>query len=319
MPHNTMPHFVRRTFLTGLLILIPLFVTYVLIAFLFHLLTNASAPVMHGVFRLLGLDRYPWDPLVPLMNLLLSLAVIFLLGLVGTNILGRRLLHMVDALMLRLPLVRRVYGAVKHVVDTFQGPHRSFPRVVLIKYPRQGLWTMGLVAAERRDTLHLTPSPNVLTISIPTTPNPTSGTLVMVPSAEVLEVDDSLLNRPDLETHGDATAMRLLGKGRGWVPETSAALPCSSSRVEPPDHCPYTDICRVVPLSTSGPQRPRGERRRARRARAWAHEPPGRRAPWSVRMRRCDSPSMVNRRLGRPGPTPAAEAVNVWSGHHAQS
>jgi hypothetical protein len=107
--------------------------------------------------------------------------------------------------------------------------------------------------------------------------------------------------------------------GRGWVPETSAALPCSSSRVEPPDHCPYTDLCRVVPLSTSGPQGPRGERRRARRARAWAHEPPGRRAPWSVRMRRCDPPPVVNRRLGRPGPTPAAEAVNVWSGHRAQS
>ena len=192
MPHETTPHFVRRTFLTGLLILIPLFVTYVLIAFLFHLLTNASAPVMHGVFRLLGLDRSAWNPLVPLMNLLLSLAVIFLLGLIGTNILGRRLLHMVDALMLRLPLVRRVYGAVKQVVDTFQGPHRSFPRVVLIEYPRKGLWTMGLVAAERGDTLHLPPSPSVLTVYIPTTPNPTSGLLVMVAAEEVMDVEYSI-------------------------------------------------------------------------------------------------------------------------------
>lgn len=73
-----------------------------------------------------------------------------------------------------------IYGAVKHMVDTFQGPHRSFPRVVLIEYPRKGLWTMGLVAAERGDTLHLTPSPSVLTVYIPTTPNPTSGVLVMV-------------------------------------------------------------------------------------------------------------------------------------------
>jgi uncharacterized membrane protein len=155
-----------------LLILIPFFVTYVLIAFLFHLFTNGSAPVMHGVYRLLSLDQNTWDPLVPLMNLMLSLAVIFLLGLIGTNILGRRLLHMVDTLILRLPLVKRVYGAVKQVVDTFQGPHRSFQRVVLIKYPRKGLWTMGLVAAERGDTLHLTPSPSVLTVYILTTPNP---------------------------------------------------------------------------------------------------------------------------------------------------
>jgi hypothetical protein len=102
------------------------------------------------------------------------------------------------------------------------------------------------------------------------------------------------------------------------LPETRAALPCSSC-VEPPDYCPYTGICRVVPLSTSGPQGPRGERRRARRARAGAHEPPGRRAPWSVHMRRRDPPPVVNRRVGRPGPPPAAEAVHGWSGHHAQS
>jgi uncharacterized membrane protein len=77
--------FVRRTFLTGLLILVPLFVTYGLIAFLFNLFTTTSAPLMHGVFSLLGLNRYPWDPLVPLIDLLLSFAVIFLLGLIGTN------------------------------------------------------------------------------------------------------------------------------------------------------------------------------------------------------------------------------------------
>jgi uncharacterized membrane protein len=172
MQKHATRHFVRRTFLTGLLILIPLFVTYVLIAFLFSLFTTTSAPVMHGVFRLLGLSRYAWDPLVPLINLLLSFAVIFLLGLIGTNLLGRRILHTVDALMLRLPLVKRVYGAVKQVVDTFQGPHRSFQRVVLIEYPRKGLWTIGLVAAERRDTLHLAPSLSVLTVYIPTTPIP---------------------------------------------------------------------------------------------------------------------------------------------------
>lgn len=191
MQKDAIPQFVRRTFLTGLLTLIPLFVTYVLIAFLFNLFTNASAPVMHGVFRLLGRDRDTWGPLVPLINLLLSFAVIFLLGLFGTNILGRRLLHTVDALMRRLPLVKSIYGAVKQVVDTFQGPHRSFRRVVLIEYPRKGLWTMGLVAAERVDTLQLTPAPSVLTVYIPTTPNPTSGALVMVPPEEVIDLDYS--------------------------------------------------------------------------------------------------------------------------------
>jgi uncharacterized membrane protein len=88
---------------------------------------------MHGVFHLLGLNWSTWGPLVPVINLLLSFAVIFLLGLVGTNLLGRRLLRTVDALMLRLPLMKTIYDAVKQVVGTFQGPHRSFKRVVLIE------------------------------------------------------------------------------------------------------------------------------------------------------------------------------------------
>lgn len=77
-PH---PHFLRRTFLTGLLILLPLFVTYVLIAFLFNLFTGVGAPLVRTVLRVLGPDRYVWaGPLIPLVNLILSLIVIFLLG-----------------------------------------------------------------------------------------------------------------------------------------------------------------------------------------------------------------------------------------------
>jgi uncharacterized membrane protein len=191
MQKDTTPQSVRRTLLTGLLILLPLFVTYVLIGFLFNLFTDVSAPLMRGLFHLFDLDRYTWDPLVPFMNLLLSFAVIFLLGLFGTNILGRRILQAVDALILRLPLVKSVYGAVKQVVDTFQGPRRSFERVVLIEYPRKGTWTMGLVAAERLDTMNLAPSATLLTVYIPTTPNPTSGYLVMVPPEDIVDVEYS--------------------------------------------------------------------------------------------------------------------------------
>jgi uncharacterized membrane protein len=190
MPKDTSPRFIRRTFLTGLLILIPLFVTYVLIAFLFNIFTNASAPLMKGLFRLLDLNRYAWtEPLVPFINFLLSLAVIFLLGLFGANFLGRRILQALDTLILRLPLVKSIYGAVKQMVDTFQGPRRGVQRVVLIQYPSQGLWTMGFVSSERRDSMNLTTSPTMLTVYIPTTPNPTTGYLVMVSPEDVVDVD----------------------------------------------------------------------------------------------------------------------------------
>lgn len=190
MAKNNPPHFIRRTFLTGLLILLPLFITYLLIAFLFNLFTGVAAPVVAGLFHLLGVDTDAWAvPLMPLINLLLSLAVIFLLGLVGTNILGRRILAAFEALLLRLPLVKPVYSSVKQVVGTFQGPNRSFQRVVLLQYPRKGLWSLGLVATERADNLHLVASDKVLTVFVPTTPNPTSGFLIIVSPDEVIDVD----------------------------------------------------------------------------------------------------------------------------------
>ena len=187
---RTKSRFLRNTLLTGLLILIPLVATYLLISFLFDLLSGAGAPVMKALFGSLELERFWWlEPITPLGNIFLALAIIFLLGLVGTNFIGRQVLEAVNTMILRLPLISSVYSAVKQMVETFQGPSGSFQRVVLLQYPRKGMWVMGLVAAERDDTLGLASVPQILSVFVPTTPNPTSGFLVMVPPEEVVEVD----------------------------------------------------------------------------------------------------------------------------------
>ena len=183
--------FVRNTFLTGLLILIPLVATYLLVAFLFDLLSGAGAPVMRTLFGpLQQIESFWWlEPITPVVNIVLALGIIFLLGLVGTNFIGRQILDAVNTLILRLPLISSVYSAVKQMAETFQGPSGSFQRVVLLQCPRKGMWVMGLVAAERDDAVGLTSAPRLLSVFIPTTPNPTSGFLVMVPPGEVVEVD----------------------------------------------------------------------------------------------------------------------------------
>lgn len=88
-----------------------------------------------------------------------------------------------------MPLVSTIYSSAKQVVDTFQGPSRSFQRVVMVQYPRAGVWSIGLVATERMDTLHLVAADKILTVFIPTTPNPTSGFLVVVSPEEVVDLD----------------------------------------------------------------------------------------------------------------------------------
>ncbi len=176
--------------ITGILILIPLFVTYILIAFLFNLLGNAGAPIIRGFLAFLDLGEIRWlTPLVPFINLVIVLSLIFFIGLVGTNIVGRRILATLNQVVMRLPLVSTVYGAVKQVVETLQGPHRSFQRVVLLEYPKQGVWMMGLVATRRTDTFNVSPAETLLAVFVPTTPNPTSGFLVLVPEEEVVETD----------------------------------------------------------------------------------------------------------------------------------
>ncbi len=176
--------------ITGFLILIPLFVTYILIAFLFNLLHSAGAPILLGVLSFFNLDDLRWlTPLVPFINLLLALMLIFFMGIFGTNIVGRRILATVNQVVMRLPLVSSIYGAVKQVVETLHGPHRSFQRVVLLEYPRKGVWMMGLVATRRADAFNISSSDTLLSVFVPTTPNPTSGFLVLVPEEEVIETD----------------------------------------------------------------------------------------------------------------------------------
>lgn len=193
MQRKAKRHFFRNTFLTGLLILIPLFVTYILVSFLFNLFSGAGAPFLKVLFGILNIGSSrlieSWEPIV---NIFFVLTVIFILGLFGTNIVGRRIIAAMNALLMRVPLVNTIYGAVKQVVETFQGPGKNFQRVVLLQFPVEGCWMMGLVASERSDHLDLFRAKKMISVYIPTTPNPTSGFLALVSPADVIELNYSV-------------------------------------------------------------------------------------------------------------------------------
>lgn len=168
----------RVRVITGILVLTPLVITFLVLRFVFDLFSQIMAPV---VSRLLG-DQLP--PLAEsLASIVLLLIVAYLLGLTASHYIGRRAIDLGDRLLANIPLVRPIYTAVKQVVDTFSTrTGRSFERVVLIEFPCDGVWSMGFVSGD----LLAKDGTRLLKVFMPTSPNPTSGYLVLVPEARTV-------------------------------------------------------------------------------------------------------------------------------------
>ncbi len=188
---------VRSTFLTGLIIVLPLWLTVWLLSLIWGVFADALTPLVLQVIKLFALGEWSekaWvNYLAPLVSVSLSVLLIYLVGLVGANVIGRQVIAAFDKLLLQVPFVRGIYKATRQFFDTFANPKgNAFQRVVLIEYPRRGLWTLALVTNETRgEVQRRTPHP-VISVFVPTTPNPTSGFLLFVPTAEVIELTMSV-------------------------------------------------------------------------------------------------------------------------------
>jgi uncharacterized membrane protein len=189
----------RGLFLTGLVILLPLVITIWLLRILFNLVHGISTPV---ILRILDLLRVPLvdDPafatyLAPLIGLAATFLLILLTGLLATNFLGRRFVAAFDGLMLRIPLIKGIYGAARQLLDALNRKNDAFQRVVMVEYPRPGVYTLGFLAREDA-TLRLAGNggkmPGFALVLLPTTPNPTSGWLAAVPDRDVIPLDMSI-------------------------------------------------------------------------------------------------------------------------------
>ncbi|MGH7410251.1 MAG: DUF502 domain-containing protein, partial [Candidatus Methylomirabilis sp.] len=128
----------RELFLVGLAVVLPLVVTYLLLRFLFETLDRLLDPIIQGI-----LGRR-----IPGLGFLASVGIIFLAGLLTTNIAGRKLVAMTEGLLLRIPLVKSVYAASKQLFDAVTLPGKeAFRQVVMLEYPRQGVYALGFITA----------------------------------------------------------------------------------------------------------------------------------------------------------------------------
>ena len=179
---------IRKYFLAGLLALIPLFLTgWVLLGLMG--LTDRVLGLIPKIYRPESFIGFP----IPGLGLILSLAIIFLIGALITNVIGRGLLAHGERVMKNIPLLRWFYFSTKQLLEAiFVQGQDSFRRAILVEYPRKGIYSIGFVTGEARGQLdeHV-PGP-AYTVFVPTTPNPTSGYLIVVPESEAIPLDWSV-------------------------------------------------------------------------------------------------------------------------------
>ena len=176
---------IRRIVMAGLLIWVPLGITIFAIKLLVNLLDQSLLllPYRFRPEQLLGFN-------LPGVGIVISTLIIILTGFIVTNIVGRRMVHMGEDMLDRIPLVRSIYSAVKQVTHTLLSQDKnSFRQVLLIEYPRKGAWTMAFQTGETMSTFNDITGNELLTVFVPTTPNPTSGVIIMLPKDEVKKLD----------------------------------------------------------------------------------------------------------------------------------
>ena len=191
MQNKLLFHLRSRT-IRGMLLILPMLVTVWLLKILFDVINLYVTPMVVAVFRAVGspdLDRWQARIGFPIIGLVLTVLAIYLCGLLAGNMAGRRIVLMIEGLVLRIPVVKGIYGAARQLLDAFTfGGKKTFSNVVLVEYPRRGLWTVGFVTTEKEHNLG-GGSSRAVPVFLPTTPNPTSGWLLFVPLEDLKIID----------------------------------------------------------------------------------------------------------------------------------
>ncbi len=178
----------RKYFITGLLVLVPLAITVWVLKLIIGTMDQS-----------LLLVPEPWRPLnligfdIPGLGTILTVVIVFLTGVLTNNLVGNYVLRLWERLLQRIPVVNSLYSSVKQVSDTlFSSSGNAFRKAVLVRYPHQGSYTIAFLTGVPGGDVknHLTG--DYVSVYVPTTPNPTSGFFLMMPRADVVELDMSV-------------------------------------------------------------------------------------------------------------------------------
>ena len=182
----------RRYLVAGLLIWAPLAVTFLLLRLAVNIMdkTLAVIPQQYRPEELLGFH-------IPGLGVILTFLVLFITGMLAANFVGRYVVGGWEALLDRIPIVRSIYGGAKNFAEiVFSDANNSFKNVLLIQYPRKGVYSLAFQTAEELGEVQGRTGEDVICCFVPTTPNPTSGFIIIVPRGDVtfldMDVDEAL-------------------------------------------------------------------------------------------------------------------------------
>jgi uncharacterized membrane protein len=177
----------RRYLFRGLLILLPAGATVLLFWKLYQLLDGLVLVYIHRLFKVLEI------PSNPVLDLIALTALIIMVGLFGGNIIGRSLVALTNYLINKIPLVRIIYVTIQQILESVLRDDKSaFSKVVLVEYPRKGLYSIAFVTAETGGAVRKAVDEEMWSVFLPTTPNPTSGFLLFVPKKDTVVLDISI-------------------------------------------------------------------------------------------------------------------------------
>jgi uncharacterized membrane protein len=190
----------RRSFLAGLAIVLPGVVTLAVVKWLFGTVSSFTDTLLFFLPYCLSPKTIYQDGISgpmfwywSLLALLLAIAIVTVVGVLARYYFGKQLIDWADNLMLRVPVLNKIYGTIKQVDEAFtSGKKSSFKTVVLVEYPREGIYSVGFITSEQADEVEKKTGRKCVCVFIPTTPLPTAGFLIVVPEEKVVKLDMSV-------------------------------------------------------------------------------------------------------------------------------
>jgi len=171
----------RNYFITGIVVLVPIGITLYLTKF-FITISSKLIPAEINPNSYLPFS-------IPGLEIFLSIILITIVGYLSLSFLGRKILQLFNNLLKRIPILRTIYSAIVQMAETLAPKRKSKKSVVIVEYPRKGSWAVGFATKDNKGEISKKTNQNLVNVFIPTTPNPTSGFLLMFPKEDIIYLD----------------------------------------------------------------------------------------------------------------------------------